>query len=210
MAENNVAGPLTNIHNAPLAVEEHLQEWMNTYMNIYERDNGLDLGTYPRPFSWLRVNLLEGVPGEDSSPAVIIVTRGDTAAPEQDAKGWSLPLDIGVALVTTSFETDGARDAAGVLGVAALKALLDKRNLGGRMNGKLRVESWDGIRLDDLPGEEQRTRAILRLEFTVRINDVIWRTGGPLVPDPETSPDPPGTWPPVEEHIETVRKEDHT
>lgn len=199
MTEGNRFGPLVNIQSAPRAVEEHIKFWIDTYLNGVEEDSGLDLHTYARPASYRKVNLLQGIPSEDMSPTVIIITRGDAEAPRRDGKTYTLPLDLGVAIATSSFEGDGAREVAGAYGAAVFGLMMHKRNLDGRMDDKLRVVSWDGVRLDDLAGvgEEFRTRAIIRLEFTLQITGVLWSTSGPLIPDVPVDPDPSTPWPTV-------------
>lgn len=211
MAENDISGPLLNIHDVPRSVEIHLRKWIDTKLSVVERDRGLDERTYARPASYEKVNLLEGIPSEDMSPTVIIVTRGDSGPPERAGRSWSIPLDLGVAAVTTSFSGDGGREVAGAYGAAILGCLLHRRNLDGLMNNKLRVESWDGVRLDDLPGEESRTRGIIRLMFTIRISEIVWNAAGPDIPDPvDEPPEPPPDWPTVLTTQIDVRKEDAT
>lgn len=217
MTDTNLFGPLLNLAVGPSrAIEEFLRRWLDTYMVDVEADAGLNPHTYARPQSWVRVNLLQGLPGEDLSPTLLIVNRGANGRTERQSGTYNVPLAIGIAVVTSSYEGDGAREVAGAIGAAAVGALLHRRNIDGAMNGRLRVESWDDVRLDDVAGEDARTRAICRLEFTIRLNNVVNLRGGPDVPDPEHDEDepgdhePPAPLPTVLTHIETLTKEDST
>lgn len=211
MSFEAIFGPMTNLAVGPSrAVEDHLRKWVDTYLVAYEEVNGLDQHTYARPQSWLKVNLLEGIPGEDMSPTVVIVSRGANGAPRRQSGHYDIQMDIGIAVVTTSFEGDGAREVAGALGTAIVLPLLHK-NLDAP---RIKVISWDDVRLDDLAGEEAKTRAILRLEFTVAVEQVFKREGGPAEPIPPHDDDdppviiPPGSLPTVQQTILTFTKED--
>lgn len=211
MSYLDIFGPMVNLAVGPSrAVEVHLRKWIDTYLVAYEEVNGLDPHTYARPQSWLKVNLLEGIPGEDMSPTVIIASRGANGAPTRQSGHYDILMDVGIAVVTSSFEGDGAREVAGALGTAIVLPLLHK-NLDAP---KMKVISWDDVRLDDLSGEEAKTRAILRLEFTIAAEQVFKREGGPAQPDPPHDDDttgthfPPDSLPTVQQTITTVTKED--
>jgi hypothetical protein len=215
MSDTDIFGPLLNLAVGPSrAVEALLKRWIDTYLAAYERDNSLAPDHYARPASWLQTNVLEGLPGEDQSPTIIVVNRGAQGTPIRQSGGYDVPVSVGTAVVTSSFEGDGAREVAGALGSAILGIMAHRRNVDGAMDGRLRVESWQDFRLDDLPGEESRTRGLLRMEFTINVSNVVKLRGGPAVPDPPHDPDdtgthtPPGSLPTVAEHDVTVTKED--
>jgi hypothetical protein len=209
MSRTNSIGPLTNLHHVSVAVRDLHRKWIDTYLSDVERDNGLTPRVYTRPASYAMVNLLTAVPGEDMSPSVIIITRGANRSVERQGNSFDVPLDVGIALVTTSYEGDGARDAAGAYAAATAGLLMHRKRLDGAVGGSCIVQSWDDIRLDDLPAEEQRTRAIVRLEFTVLVKDVL-RTGvaGFTAPNPPADPTvEPGSRPTVLTHTTTLTKE---
>lgn len=206
---SDIFGNVVNLQDVPRSVEAHLKKWANTNIAAAERAAGITPPHYSRPMSWMKLNLLEGIPGEEMSPAIIIVTRGGNGKPEQTGRTFNLPLDIGIAIVTSSYDGDGAREVAGALGWSVLAAMIHRRNLDGQMDGKLRVISWDDVRLDDLAGEEARSRAIMRLEFTIMVDGVVDLGAGPTTPDPPLDPyPPPGDWPTVLTHSTTIRQED--
>lgn len=216
MSVTDVFGELINLAVGPSrAVEGHLKKWVDTYMSAYEEYNGTTPYYYVRPQSWIKTNLLSTLPGEDLSPAVITIVRGAVGGPQRQSGGYDIPLGVGVAVVTSSFEGDGARESAGAIGAAVLGIMSHKRNLGGRMNGRLRVQSWSDFRLDDLPGEEAQTRGLLRMEFVINVTNVTnLLTNGPDEPDPPYDEDnppvyvPPGSLPTVATHNVNVIKED--
>lgn len=209
MSESDIFGPLINVQDLPRSIEDQIQKWIDFYLAAVERDHGLNPPHYQRPASYMKVNLLEGLPGEDMSPTVIIVTRGGNSKPERRGRVIDLPMDVGIAVVTSSFESDGAREVAGAHGAAISALLMHRRHVDNRMGGSLHVQSWDDVRLDDLSGEESRTRAILRLEFTVLVRGVIELGAGPTTDDPPDDPyQPPGDWPTVLTHQATVSKEE--
>lgn len=217
MSDNDLYGPLLNLAVGPSrAVEAHLKRWLDTYLAAYEGDNGLGLYSIARPSTWLQQNLLESLPGEDMSPAIITIARGGAGQPVRQSGFYDVPIDIGVAVVTSSFEGDGAREVAGAMGAAVLAIMSHRRNIDGAMNDRLRVIGWQDFRLDDLPGEESRTRGLLRMEFIVNVSKVVMLQGGPATPDPSHLPDddgthiPPGLSPTVLTHTVSIDKEDHT
>ena len=217
MSDTDIYGPLINLAVGPSrSIKAHLQTWLDTYLAAYERDNALPLYSIARPSTWWQTNLLEGVPGEDMSPTVVIISRGANGPPTRQSGGYDIPLDIGVAVFTSSFEGDGAREVAGAYGAAILAIMSHRRNVDGAMNGRLRVQQWADFRLDDLPGEESRTRGLVRMEFIVSVSNVVKLQGGPVQPDPSHEPDdtgthiPPNVFPTVLTHTTTVDKEDHT
>jgi hypothetical protein len=140
MSDNDIYGPLINLAVGPSrAVEAHLKAWLDTYLSAYESDNAIDLYTIARPASWIQTNLLASYPGEDISPSIIIIARGANSTPVRQSGGYDIPMDIGIAVVTTSFESDGAREVAGTYGAAILAIMSHRRNIDGRLNGRLRV-----------------------------------------------------------------------
>lgn len=197
MSRNNIFGPLTNLQGVPRSIRDFHAKWFDTYLCDVERDAGYDPRYYSRESNYVLVNLLTGRI-VDVSPAIIIVTRGANRAPEKSGRSYDLALDVGIAHVTSGYEGDGAREVAGAFAAATVGMLIHRRSLDGAMDGTLRVASWDDVRLDDLPAEEQMSRAIVRLEFTIIVKDIIDPSGGPAVPIPP--PDPtldPGNWPTV-------------
>jgi hypothetical protein len=215
MSDNDIYGPLINLAVGPSrAVEAHLKAWLDTYLSAYESDNAMDLYSIARPASWIQTNLLASYPGEDISPSIIIIARGANSTPVRQSGGYDIPMDIGIAVVTTSFESDGAREVAGTYGAAILAIMSHRRNIDGRLNGRLRVLGFSDYRLDDLPGEESKTRGLVRMEFIVNVSNIVKLTGGPVQPDPPHDVDdsgthiPPGVLPTVNSVAVTVSKED--
>lgn len=209
MSDLDIFGPLLNPQDLPRSIEAQIKKWIDYYLAGVERSHNFDPPHYQRPASYLKVNLLEGIPGEEMSPCVVIVTRGANNRPERRGRLIDLPMDVGLAVVTSSFEADGAREVAGALGTAIVAIMMHRRHIDNRMGGKLHVQSWDDVRLDDFSGEEARTRAILRLEFTVLVRGLIELGAGPTTDDPPVDPyEPPGDWPTVATHQATVSKED--
>jgi hypothetical protein len=193
----NLFGPFVNLHDVSRAVRDFHQLWFDTYLCEVERQSGYTPRYYSRDGAYRLVNMLTGRIG-DISPVTIIVTRGGNGRPERNGRSYDLPLDIGIAHVTSSFEGDGAREAAGAFAAATVSLMLQQRSLGSALNGRLRVSSWDDIRMDDLPETEQLTRAVLRLEFTVLVKDVVDPAGGPAINTPPADPTlDPGLWPTV-------------
>jgi hypothetical protein len=210
MSRSNIFGPLTNPQELPVAVRNVIIKWIDTYLSEVERNAGLEPRTLIRPQSYSLVNIITSVPSNEVSPLVLIVTRGLNGTPVKNGDSYDLPLDVGLAIVTNSFMGDEAREAAGRYAIATAGILLHRRTLDGAIEGSCRVESWDDMRLDDLPATEQGSRAIVRLEFTVILKDVL-RTGvyGPPTPEPPPDPVPdPGPFPTVAETTVTLKSED--
>lgn len=201
----SIFGPLPNPHAISRAIRDHHHKWIDFYLVGVEDQYGMPLGEanggFARPVTYIMRNMLESLPGEEDTPAIVVVARGGVPEPGQRRRGWDLTWDIGVACITSSFEDDGARWAAGAYAAATAGIMLQRRNIDGRMDDTLRIVRYDEIRLDDLPGREARGRAIVRQEFSLQQTDAVWGTAGPgHLDDPPNDPyTPPGDWPTVEE-----------
>jgi hypothetical protein len=193
----NIFGNLTNLHEVSRAVRDFHFKWFDTYLCEVERQAGLTPRYYSRDASYRMVNMVTGRIA-DLSPTTVIVTRGGNGRPERNGNSYDLPLDIGMAHITSSFEGDGAREAAGAFAAATIGMMMQRRSLDGAMGGQLRVISWDDVRMDDLAETDQLTRAVIRLEFTVAVKGVLQPGAGPAddTPPPDPTPDP-GSWPTV-------------
>lgn len=212
MSDLAIFGPLFDPTRVADDVETFIKRWIRDYLSAVERQQGLTPGqaTTARPTSWIKRNLLADIPGEDMTPAIVIVSRGANGPPRITPQGSQIPMDIGIAAVTAGAgePTDAARKFAGRYSIAIAGMMWHKRNL-DVVPGRYRVLSWDDYRLDDLPAEEARTRAIARLEFTINVNDFIAMASGPATPTEEPDPfPPPDDRPTVADPQVTVRQED--
>lgn len=205
---NTRFGPLLSLHSVADSLIDLIERWATTYLPAAERDAGWAPGDLPRPAKYWTRQVLEAIPGEDSTPCVIVVVRGTDEIRRKQDGYYDAILDLGLGIVMMGQSPSNARELAGVYGAAICGIVLHKPTFEDALDGRIRVERLVSIELDDLPPEDQRTRAILRAEFRVLVKDFIRSGVGPKQPDPPVDPLPdPGPWPQAQSvHVE-VKKE---
>jgi hypothetical protein len=185
-------GPLYSVHRAVAdVIVPFLQERERQYTAAAERDAGWTPGMIGPPKSWNVTDRLDAIPGVENTPSIIVAVRGDSSEPRRSSsrdRMYSLPISVGVAVVTMGQDQANSRELAGVLSAGLLGAMLHFPTFGG--DGRVHLDDWTGYRLDDLPPEDQRTRAIVRMEFVVNVKDVVQGGIGSRIPDPPVDPTP--------------------
>lgn len=185
-------GPLLSFNDIELALIAHMQSWVETYLAARERKMDIPVGRIPRPRSWFTRQTFDALPGEESTPFVVIVSAGTTDAPVHHGDGhYDVNLDIAIATVVESNEAAPARTLGGHFQAAFLSLLLQQSGfVVGTDTAKL--EEWTGMSMDDLPDETARSLFDVELRFNVKYRGFADESGGPIVPPPDPQdPQPP-------------------
>jgi hypothetical protein len=182
-------GPLVSFNDVELALVGHLQTWINSYLAGREALVGKTAGEIARPASWFVKQTFTALPGEDRTPAIIVVSTGTSEAPKKRGDGnWDATLRLGVLGLCHGPETEAARELAGHYQAALLGICLQQRSL---LNGKMKLWNWEGMGLDDVDQDQTRTLCAARLEFVYQIQGFSTENDGPkTVPVPPTDPLP--------------------
>jgi hypothetical protein len=183
-------GPLLSLQR-PVSdgIMTTLQFRERQYVAAAERDAGWTPGMIAPVKSWNASNRLDAIPGGENTPAVILAVRGAAGPPRRSGRGlYSIPLGVGLAVVAMGQDQDNSREVAGVLGAAFLGIILHHKTFGDALGGRVSLQEWTDYRLDDLPPEDQRTRAIARFDFEILVKDVAQDGIGARIPDPPVDP----------------------
>lgn len=186
-------GPLTSFNDCELALLELIHVWIDSWLGARERMVGIIPGTLTRPRSMIVKQSFSALPGEESTPFIVVISGGLGESPERHGDGtYDVSLNMGIAAVCQGPEAMPARALAGHYQAAILGLLLKNQKL---MNGQMKLREFVDISLDDVPDEDSgRSLCAVRLAMTYRVLNFVEEYDGPLVvpPDPwEPQPDDP-------------------
>lgn len=185
-------GPVNSFRDAERGLIAHIDIWADTYLARRERYVGITPGTIKRPQSYLSKQSFSALPGEESTPAVIVVSDGFSEAPHRHGNGtWDVKLRMAVAVLCHGPEGPYARDLAGHYQTALTMLLLQKRKF---LN--VEFDDWVDLRMEDVDEDQQRTLSAVRIELVYVIRDFVQdSTAPPAAPDdphvPPVDPLPP-------------------
>lgn len=172
-----------------LGVIATLKEWMPTYLRELELQLGRIENKIPPPIMYTQTTEIEDI-NFDQLPTALVVSPGLGGTPMADGEGtYRAPFVIGVAVICSAKDQETTKDLAKIYAAAVRAVLLQKRvpSLGGQVD-------WIDESYDDLPELDQRTMCAGYGLFSVWVDDLVTRVGGPLAPaDPETQPG--SVWP---------------
>lgn len=184
---DEIFGPLISFNDVEEALIGHIQLWARTYINARERKMGIAVNTIPFPRSWFTRQTFDALPGEESTPFVVIVSAGTPEIPFRHGDGhYDVILDVAVAVVVEASEADAARELGGHYQAALLPLLLQQSGFSvGTDTAK--IDEWTGMSMDDIPDEAARTLFDVELRFNVKYRGFADDSIGPTTPpvDPE-------------------------
>lgn len=175
-----IFGPLVDPSDVQAAVQETLEEWIETYLAVVERAKGLDPKSMELPASYVQKDdgALNKRP-EDELPCVAILCPGTAGDPTMDGSGlYTARWVVNVAVIVTSGDQDFVSDYAKFYAAAIRAALVQNGSLGGFA----KTTVWRGERNDDLRPEDDRTMAAGTNVFEVMVPDVVQRGAGLKAP----------------------------
>lgn len=202
-------GPLTPSTAVERAVTATLKKWIVTYLAEVERQEGLDPRAVPQPVGWATFadDATARKWPETQMPAIVVMCPGQTEPPRADGDGtYTTRWAVVVAAICRGRPgiaggVEEARHVAQMYATAISGCLLAKGSLGGFAEGV----DWEDESNDEVAHEKVRTLAASRSVFTVEVDGMRRRGGGPLEP-PEDPYAAPAEWPPVTSvEVETDR-----
>lgn len=194
MANDDVFGPLVDASVLERAVLAHLEKWLHTFLGRIEQvAPGVSYGEIGRPQTW-QPDVDLRVLAEEAFPVVkVAVGQGQ---PYRDAEFLHMAWPVAVGVIVKAAEAVYARQAAHWYSWAVLGSMLHKSSLGGVISG---LEFNGPQAIQELRGNAQKTYAMVPMDFTATVAEVLNLTAGPTVPDPLPDPTPgeEPTYPPV-------------
>jgi len=189
---DNRFGPLLSFHDVEFALIGHIKTWLNTFLAARERKVAVTPGSIARPKSWIAKQTFSILPGEDSTPTIVVVSNGTIEQPNRHGEGT---YDVGFRMAVTALchgnSSTLGRRLAGHYQAALIDLLLKQSKFVLFDDTKARLDDWLGIGLDDIDESQARTLCSARLEFVVVVRDFAEQYGGPLtIPVDPLSPQP--------------------
>ena len=178
------------------AMMNHLRKWLPVYLQELEYQRFRNRDQIPHPRSIQAVKDLEQF-DENQLPAIIVMSSGLSDTPVHYGDGsYSASWDVNVATVVTASDAESTRKLAKLYGAAVRAVVVQKPSLGGFASGA----DWLDESYDDLPGvDEERTFAVTSMYFSVSVDSVINRLGGPrtypFIEPPDEDTQPGSHWP---------------
>lgn len=185
---DQIFGPLVSFFDIEDNLRAHLKDWLDTYLSARERKVALVPGTIARPRSWPIRQTFNVLPGEEQTPAVIIVSSGFPEKPHKHGDGhWEVEFEMAVVVLCHGTEADAARKLAGHYQAALLAICLHKPKFGTGT----KLCDWNDFGVEDVEDSQVRTLCAARLEFGVKVNNFATSVGGPSMPNPPLEPHDP-------------------
>lgn len=210
---DEIFGPLLAFSDVESGLILHMKDWLDGYLSARERMKGITPGTIHRPRTWITKQTFDILPGEESTPAIIVVAGGSNSVEwrASDDRRLDVYFLMGVAVICRGPESAQTRALAGHYQAAVLSMLLQKKKfkIGTTILDSVEtdvnaiVQDFEGLDVDDIPEELDRTTCAVRMKMTIKVKDFASTGGGPLtIPPAPHDPAPPlGE---VENHDEEV------
>lgn len=165
-----------DVEDAALA---QLETWLSDYLYEVERHHELELGSLPRPRSWLISSAVEKMP-EDQLPAVILASPGLLDPPLADGRGvYTARWRLVIAVMVNARGNRLALRLARLYALAVRGVLLQQQAL---PELAVRRIDWLDERYRLLDSIDDRTLCISEVEVAAEVSDVLSRHEGPLAP----------------------------
>jgi hypothetical protein len=169
-------GPVITGADVERAVLDTLKLWLESYLRECEHRRGEPVGALPAPRGWLVTGRGLEKFTSDQLPCVIVMSGGIVVKPTPHAYPGALTcvwhLDVGT-IWNAAWGTLSREHAQ--LMVRAMTLTLLQRPLGDLAA----VVDFTGERYDELDFAETRTYSAAVAQFTVEVEEALWRDGGP-------------------------------
>jgi hypothetical protein len=163
---DEVFGPLVAFSDVEDQVLAHYKLWMHTWLCARERAVNLDVGAIARPRSYVIKQSFTALPGEESTPLVVVVSDGFAAQPERRGSGrHDARFRFGIAVVCYGIE-GSARELCGHYQAAILGIALRHRTI----NGVIEMDDFVDLKIEDIDEEVMgRSMAAVRITLWYKV-----------------------------------------
>lgn len=192
--------PATYLENEVASI---IKLWIATYLQEVEIQEGRTRGALQTPKSYSTKATMESL-ADDQLPCCVILSPGLVDAPYKDGEGnYYAHWQIGVGVIVSARDEVNTQAVAKLYGAAIRALLLQKGSHDDITDVQWLDESYDDLQIDD-----ERTLGVAIVEFSVQVESVVNRYGGPADPIPPDPDEQPGSvWPIFESADVEVRKE---
>jgi hypothetical protein len=195
------------------AVIATLRKWLPTYIAEVERQLGLDVGFYQRPFhSSYTVRTDFEVWPEEMMPVVSVEAFTIESDPRRNGRGiMTGQFATGITNICASNNAVYVRSYAARMGAAIRAAVMQHQSLDAQLDGSVQGVSFLGSTNNLLASQDDRTIRAYRQVFVVEVADILTRGAGPAAPDvdpPDDPNEPVPDWGTVETVVTTLEKLD--
>jgi len=195
--------PIISADQIEDGVLSFMEQWFEVYLKEIEIQTGRDCGSLPLPRSyqvWDKFNKYE----EDQLPALIVTCPGLAGKPTARGDGsYIASWKMQACIIVSANDQTNTRRVSRLYGAALRALIVQKRSFGG-----IAVDAvWTGESYDLLSADANRTITAVCVDYTLAVDNVVNRQGGPrtypeiAAPDPRCPPDgqPGSTWPDAHE-----------
>jgi hypothetical protein len=185
VSNDEVFGPLVDATALERAVIATLQKWLHTALGRVEHAvPDLEYRDIVRPQEWQPDVDLRALPQSKFPLVKVAVGEG---APWRDGEHLHMAWPFAVGAIVKAGTAKEARDTAHWYSWAILAALHWEPSLGGVVTG---LEFTGPEPIDELRGNDQKTFALVPMQFTATVAEVLHLYGRPTTPDPLPDMDP--------------------
>jgi hypothetical protein len=191
-------GPLVGFTDVEKALIDHIKGLIHPWLGARERQQGIAPGTLARPRSYIRKQTFTALPGQEQTPAIIVVSDGFLDPTRRAGTGsHSAFLRFAVAAFVMANEQEQTRDLAGHYQAALIGLCLKHRTIGPGMY----VSALRDLKVDDVDEEAAgRSMCAVRIELTYQVDNFAEDLNPPVI-DPDLPVDPSPDDPLVHEVI---------
>jgi hypothetical protein len=198
VTEQSVIGPIITGADVEHAILDTLHKWVPSYLRECEHARYMKVGDLPEPKGWLITGRQLEKFTSDQLPCIIVMAGGIVVKPL--ASGYpgmmTCVWHVDVGTIWNAAWGKMSREHAQLM-VRCIALTLIQRPLEGGLAG---VVDMTGERYDEIDFGDTRTYSAAVAQFTVEVEDVMWRAGGP---PPWVEPGDPGAFGPWTEVTET-------
>ena len=170
------------------AILDLMQKWFPTYLAEIERQTGMRAGTLPAPENYINRNSFETLEGEPM-PKVVVISEGLATAPGQtNGHVYRATWRLGVGVATAAKTEEVCNRMVKGYGAAVRGLMLNKMgdaNIDGIVAINWMEETYPSIAI---PSPLMLFKAA-NILFTIDVEDVVHRYGGPPAPSRAVPPD---------------------
>lgn len=182
-------GPLIGFSDVEIALLHHVKDRVSPWLGARERKVGIVEGTISRPRSYTIKQTFTALPGEEQTPAIIIVSDGFAEDTYRKGDGrHKAYLRLSVAVMVMSVEALPARSLCGHY-QAALLGLVMKHQ---RVGDLAALHELRDMKIDDIDEEATgRSLAACRIDLVYCVDNFVEEANPPDLTIPGPQPDDP-------------------
>lgn len=184
---SGVFGLIVSGRQVRLAMRDHLQIWLPTYLAEVARNEDREPADLPAIRSWVSaLDMPDGRYEEHQLPSCVIAAPGLLTEPERSGGFYRAVWGVSVGCVVSGQDRENTFELCEIYTAAVRAAVMHNASLGGFAT----ATDWLGERYDDIPNDMLRTLAAGSVQFAVDVKAALSVNAGPDKPLSDTTIDP--------------------